>query len=426
MNDQHPAAALAAAVADRLAAPEAVPAALTGRPWWRQSLAHGAPGIALLHIERAAAGLAPWQRARDWLAVIAAGPVTGGPDSHLFYGAPALAHALTCAATHRPDAYTGALAALDRAIAAATHRRLDAAHRRIDAAALANLAEFDLIRGLTGLGAHLLRRHPDGPTLRGVLEYLVRLSEPVTADGEVLPGWWSASGPSGRGDGQFPGGHANTGMAHGIAGPLALLALAARRGVRVNGHLAAITQICAWLERWRVEAATGPVWPYWVTRAQLRSGHRAAHDRQPPSWCYGTAGLARTQQLAALATGDVERRHQAEDALVHALSSPIQVNATKGPGLCHGYAGLVHIAVTATADAAPHTAARLRALVPGLLEAAWPSGARPEDSAAALLDGEGGPGLLDGAAGTALALHSALSPQPDSGWHTCLLTTAPA
>jgi len=42
--------------------------------------------------------------------------------------------------------------------------------------------------------------------VHAVLEYLVRLTDPVQDDGENLPGWWTASGPSGRDDEHFPGG----------------------------------------------------------------------------------------------------------------------------------------------------------------------------------------------------------------------------
>lgn len=50
------------------------------------------------------------------------------------------------------------------------------------------MAEFDGIRGLAGIGAHLLRRAPHEDLLRSVLAYLVRLTDPVTDDGELLPG----------------------------------------------------------------------------------------------------------------------------------------------------------------------------------------------------------------------------------------------
>jgi len=425
VTDAHPAAALAEAIADRLAHPDAVPGPLSAEPWWRQSLAHGALSVALLHVERAAAGLAPWQRAHDWLTYATRTPLTAGVDSHLFHGAPALAHVLACAATVRPGSYGRALDSLDRTITADARLRLGFAQARIDAGRLAALAEFDVIRGLSGIGSYLLRRDPGGETVRAILEYLVRLTKPMKINGETLPGWWVSSGPSGRDSDRFAGGHGNCGVAHGIGGPLALLALAARRGIVVPGHREAIDRICAWLDRWRSDTEAGPLWPYWVNRPQLRAGHWDPCGPQRPSWCYGTVGLARAQQLVALATGDADRRHMAEDALVRALAAPRLRAVITDASVCHGYAGLAHIATVVAFDATPNVAARLRALVPGLLDAVQPSGTDPEHVTAAFLSAVGcGPAFLEGAAGIALAtLAPSTHAPPCSGWDTCLLIT---
>lgn len=408
------------AVAARLADPGTAPSVLQTH---RQHLAYGPPGIALLHIERAANGLGPWQHAHGWLAAASHGSLTSGPDSHPFYGMPALAHALACAADSLPGSYQRALDAMDRQIKIDVRRRLDAAQRRIDAGCLPQLAEFDTIRGLTGYGAYLLRRDSGSPMMRAVLDYCVRLTEPIRQSGEDLPGWWTATGPSGSPDERFPGGHANTGMAHGIGGVLTLLALAARKSTVTDGYLRAMRAILAWLDRWQEETGRGPAWPYWATRSELRTGRRAASKLRRPSWCYGTAGLARAQQLAALAIGDTERQITAENALAAALCDPDQLGATTDNGLCHGFAGLTQIAVRTAADAHPSTVGRLRAAIPGLLTAICSVDNDLEHEATARVTGTGaGPGLLDGAAGTALALLAAdAATPPQSDWDSCLL-----
>ncbi|MFI7291493.1 lanthionine synthetase C family protein [Streptomyces anulatus] len=409
------------AVAARLADPGMAPSVLQTH---RQHLAYGPPGIALLHIERAANGLGPWQHAHGWLAAASHGSLTSGPDSHPFYGVPAFAHAFACAADHLPGSYQRALDAMDRQIEIDVRRRLDAAHRRIDAGCLPQLAEFDTIRGLTGYGAYLLRRRkPGSPTVRAILDYCVRLTEPIRHSGEDLPGWWTATGPSGSPDERFPGGHGNTGMAHGIGGMLALLALAARKGTATDGQHGALRTILTWLDRWQEETGRGSTWPYWITRSELRTGRRAGSKLRRPSWCYGTAGLARAQQLAALAIGDTERQITAENALVAALTDPDQLGATTDHGLCHGFAGLTHIAVRTAADAHPSTVGRLRAAIPGLLAAICPVDNDLERAATACVSGSGaGLGLLDGAAGTALALLAAdTAAPPRSAWDACLL-----
>ncbi|WP_328485953.1 lanthionine synthetase C family protein [Streptomyces zaomyceticus] len=420
MND-HSARTLSTGIANLLAHPSTAPAAATTDSA-RQHLAFGPIGIALLHIERAAADLGPWQRAHDWLAAAARQPFTSGADSHPFYGAPALAHVLACAAEGLPGAYERDLDLLDRQVLGDVRRRLDAAHRRIDAGSTPALAEFDAIRGLAGFGGYLLHRDPTSPALRSVLDYCVRLIEPIPHDGDTLPGWWALTGPSGRPDDRFPGGHGNTGMAHGIGSVLSLLALSARRSVTVAGHHEAMRTILTWLDRWEATTPGGQTWPYWVTRTELRTDRLAPSAPRRPSWCYGTAGLARAQQLAALALGEPQRQAAAENTLLDALTDPAQLRATADTGLCHGFTGLAHLAARTAADASPQTAKQLHTVLPDLLSTLMPPGATSEETSAALVNSPTGPGLLDGAAGTALGVLAASSAGPPrTGWDAFLL-----
>lgn len=405
------------ATADRLADPTAghLP---TREAWWRQSLAHGAPGIALLHTELAAAGARPWGRVRTWVEAVTAGPVTVGPRTGLFYGGGATAFVLAAVTAARPGTYTGPLGVLDGKLTEDTVRRTVLARARIDAGELPALAEFDTLRGLAGLGGYLLHRGPANQTqteaLTAVLDYLVALARPLLDGQDLLPGWWTRTGPGGEPDEDFDGGHGNFGLAHGIAGPLALLSLALLRGIEVAGQQAAVAVISDWLSSWQAGDGTNARWPYMITRAEHRDQpgqvqHSGARRR--PSWCYGTAGLARTLQLAALVLDDHKLRTTAEQALVGALTDPAQLAATIDNTICHGYAGLARIAERAAADADPPTADRLRSLIPALL---------PHSP-----DALAGPyryGLLEGTAGTALAaLTSGTGAPPVTGWDTCLL-----
>ncbi|QKZ20369.1 lanthionine synthetase C family protein [Streptomyces chartreusis] len=419
MEPREAARRAAGTIADQLASPEEASKKTLAQGWWPQSLAHGAAGVALLHIERARAGVGPWQRAHDWLACAAAGGAVGGPDAHLYYGAPALAFALHAAAD-RPGQYARALAALDTHVTTLVQQRLQDGHARIDRSQLPALAEFDTIRGLSGLGALLLHRGTDHSLLRDVLTYLVRLTEPVKHDGDVLPGWWSHLAPSGQPSPNYPRGHGNHGVAHGIGGPLSLLALTARCGITVPGQLDAIRTILAWLDYWRQDSDAGPWWPYWITHDQLRADS-AGPGPARPSWCYGTAGLARAQQLAALVTGDRQRQIAAETALLHAMTDPGQLAATEDLSLCHGFAGLIHITRLAASDG---LTPGLTECLPSLLE---PLSDTPAGILTAVLFPDNGLdiGLLEGAAGTALALHAFATDEPSlSGWDTSFLITA--
>ncbi|MGW3661004.1 lanthionine synthetase C family protein [Streptomyces sp. NPDC005151] len=379
-------------------------------PRWRdQSLSKGAAGVAVLHGLRAQRGLGGEEEMRAWLARATRDDLSAGPGAGLWFGAPAVAFALHVAA---PGRSPGAIASLDAAVADLTETRLRAAHARLDAQRRPALYEFDLVRGLTGLGAYLLHRDPGGDLVRRVLTYLVRLTRPVPADdpaGPDAPGWWTGDVPTGSDDPAFAAGQTDFGMAHGIAGPLAFMAISMRAGVSVDGQHEAIETICRWLDAWRQQAPAGPWWPERITLDELRDGRPHLDRPARPSWCYGTPGQARAQQLAALATGDTVRQKAAEEALARCLDDPVQLARIVDPALCHGWAGLLATAWHAAADAStPDLADRLPALLGTLLDHArdTPPGALP--------------GLIEGTAGIALTLHS-IATGTTGGWQTCLL-----
>ena len=377
------------------------------RRWPGQSLAQGAAGIALLHIERAHLGAGSWQTAHAWVTEATREEISAADDTGLFIGAPTLAYVLHAAGADGTARYGPALSDLDAHVTALTHRRVDAAHARIDRHEPGCFAEYDLVRGLTGLGAHLLAHAPGDDALERVLAYLIRLTQPLHTDSGTVPGWWVYHDPRRTDSPAFPGGHANLGLAHGITGPLTLLAQSLRRGITVDGQRDAIAVICEWLDTWRQDADTGPWWPQWITRDEVRTGWSNQRGPLRPSWCYGTPGLARAQQLAGIAMGDVRRQRLAEHALTAAASDPVQLARIVDASLCHGWAGVYQTVWRAARDAlTPVIGASLPHLADQLTR-----GARGEDS-----------GFLEGDAGTALALDTATRDTPPvSGWDACLL-----
>ncbi|NGO66835.1 lanthionine synthetase C family protein [Streptomyces sp. SB3404] len=407
------AATIAAELVDALAVPPDVDYGDDVRPdsprWRDQSLSKGAAGVAVLHGLRAQQGLGGTESMHAWLARAARDDLSAGPGAGLWFGAPAVGFALHLAA---PDRYQGALARLDAAVAQLVHARLTAAAERIGAARRPSQYEFDLTRGLAGLGAYLLRRDPGGELLRRVLAYVVRLTRPIPADdaaGSRAPGWWTADIPAGSLDSAFAHGHANLGMAHGIPAALALLALAMREGITVDGHADAIETVSVHLDAWRQPSAAGPWWPERITLDELEDGRPHRDGPARPSWCYGTPGIARAQQLAALALGDTARQQAAEDALVCCLADPVQLARVTDPALCHGWAGIVTTVWHAAADAtAPGIAHGLDRVLVRLLDDARDT------------DPDQVPGLIEGSAGIALALHS-IATGTTGGWPTCLL-----
>jgi class I lanthipeptide synthase len=130
-----------------------------------------------------------------------------------------------------------------------------------------------------------------------------------------------------------------------------------------------------------------------------------------PSWCYGTAGIARALQSAALATGDPGLRQTAEQALAACITDPAQLSQLTDASLCHGWAGLLHTARCAAADAADPALFDLDLLDRELRKFLRTNG-MPRQM-----------GLLTGSTGIQLVIENpGHRAPPASAWDHCLLT----
>jgi lantibiotic modifying enzyme len=270
---------------------------------------------------------------------------------------------------------------------------------------------FDLMRGLVGIGVFCLARRPKpsaDAALARVVEHLERIAEPVGSSST-----WRTR-PEGlpleRAE-QFPDGYFDTGLSHGVAGVVAFLAAAAEAGVPNAAGLR--DRGLNWLLDQRL-ATGGPTGDYPLLRGpdDEPTGGRLA-------WCYGDAGLA----VALLAAGaDDEGTRLAMVAARRTDASSGVVDA----GLCHGSAGLGHVfnrlAQRTSSDEVASAARRWLADALARRTAATAAAG----FTAVLPDGKGGRvevptiGLLEGAAGIALALQSAVaSSQPE--WDAAFL-----
>ena len=161
---------------DLVTAARAVPpSASTAGAGLSQSLGQGAAGIALLHLEHDTGTLtAPVQA---WLSATLAHPIASTSDAGLFTGAPAVA--FTLARVTRPvgTEVPALLATLLTYVARAAHARLDVAEDRIRRdEPVPDFAEYDLISGLTGIGALYLSCAPGNDVLERILDYLATLT----------------------------------------------------------------------------------------------------------------------------------------------------------------------------------------------------------------------------------------------------------
>ncbi|MEV0257726.1 lanthionine synthetase C family protein [Streptomyces sp. NPDC050732] len=373
-------------------------------------LGEGLAGTALYEAV-AARSSGRWEAAHSAARTMASQPATTHrTGASLYRGAPAVAFALHTAGH---PAYRTALAALDERIRRLIQSRLGDAHRRMDTHTPPCMREYDLISGLTGLGAYLHYRGTQADLLDAVLRYLVRLiEEPVQLHGNRLPGWWTSDGPRGKPEEGRPLGHGNFGMAHGVSGPIALLALCARAGHEVPGQRQALVHACRVLKEWARPQPGRACWPETVTAPQWLAKEPQRPRPGRPSWCYGTPGIARSLQLAALACQQTALQHEAEDILTVCASDPEQLALLDDMTVCHGWSGFSLVLHRAAADAREGSALRqLGATVHARLRALTVQGPLPRT-----------PGLLTGADGIQLTMHTlTLVPAVAPGWDTCLL-----
>ncbi|RSM52341.1 lanthionine synthetase [Actinoplanes sp. ATCC 53533] len=381
----------------------ATPRALTAGHADAQSLSQGPAAAALRAVEQARSGTATILEAARLLGLVTGVPVDGGTHTSLYYGAPTVGVLLHAAAPLHP-AFGAAASEIDKHVQAIVRRRLTASVGH----APESFTDFDLLYGLTGLGSYLLHHLPASDELGAVLDYVVALTHDRSDGPRTVPGWWALCDPDTSVP--APGGHANNGMAHGAAGMLALLARASMRGHQVGGHHDAIRRLLAWFDRWQYDTGSGPAWPPWITLPDLDSGTtgRQHRHRPRPSWCYGTPGIGRAQQLAAAAIGDCARREFAEHALTSCTEAANLALLTE-PGICHGTAGLDQTLFRAGADMTNQAS---KALLTTYLHRRTTTQAGPTSD----------DGFITGGAGAAL-VHDTLTAAtaPATGWDTCLL-----
>lgn len=409
----------ALAIAERLLDPHRV---VTAAPSYGiATLADGLPGTALLQARLsavdpvfAAAASAHWGAA----AAHAATAVNQGAGIYGIAGG--LTASLVLGSPYLPDPEVTAMATA-RSVRWLSARAVDVAAHYAESVRAGRSGTswhvYDTISGLAGIGRILLAALVDGNTSAepGLVAALTAMTTMLTDRGGPLPGWWVPTE-------QHPAvvaarldhtGAADTGLAHGVAGPLALLALAHSAGHTITGQETAIRDAASWLDRWRVDDHN---WPDHVTGQELADAAIAIQHGRRAAWCYGVPGTARSLLLAARALDDGTLAEIAHADLARLSVQPAAWD-TEGSTLCHGDAGVLRCATGIDHDVAERaTAGLIQSLDknrPFLVSHVEHGGDRDN------------PGLLTGAAGVALTL-SELAGLPQrpvaTPWDALLLT----
>ena len=276
------------------------------------------------------------------------------------------------------------------------------------------VSDFDLITGLSGVGAYFLCRHQQADAAAGLREVLKALAaSTATVDG--IPHWYTP--PEALADPSMlslhPNGNLNCGLAHGIAGPIALMALALQEGFEVDGQREALARSAGWLARHRTADEFGINWPTAVPCFPGGVAPPASLDASRAAWCYGTPGVARSLWLAGQALGDDALRALAIEGMAAVYRRPIARRQIDSPTFCHGVAGLLHITLRFAHDSGEplftDAAHQLGRQLLQLHDAQRPLGFAAIEPQGNLVDLAG---LLDGAPGVMLTLLAAAHPAP--------------
>ena len=208
--------------------------------------------------------------------------------------------------------------------------------------------DFDLIVGAAGVLTYLVTLEQVDPTIQAaiahLLAYLLWLSDAGQPPGQEH--WYISPDlmPTDMHRQHFPDGYFDCGLAHGIPGPLAALALTWLAGYRYPGLREAIASLADWIVGHRVEREWGIAWPAIVP---LNCAAAAQIWQQLPpagaAWCYGTPGIARSLWLAGRALGDSELCRRGVEAIEAVLRRPVAERINDSPTLCHGVAGLLQV-----------------------------------------------------------------------------------
>ncbi len=197
---------------------------------------------------------------------------------------------------------------------------------------------YDLIGGLVGFGVYALERLPSSSghrLLERVIEHLndraIRMDHGITwlTPPELLVEPHRT---------QTPEGHYNLGLAHGVPGVIALLALACQRGVAVRTARVLLDGAVDWLLAQSNDPTAASCFDTFVPHGE---GKRSTTSRL--AWCYGDLGVSAAIFLAARCVNQPTWEAQALEIARRAARRPVDRSGAVDACMCHGAAGNGHI-----------------------------------------------------------------------------------
>lgn len=280
-----------------------------------------------------------------------------------------------------------------------------------------SLHPYDFISGLSGAAAFLTMRQRYGSEQKALVPILKTLVFLAGEDNGILRFYTPPQllGETFKRMDEFQYGLVNMGLAHGIPGPLAVLAVAHASRIKVEGMEEAIERLSHFIVANCAEDRFGPKWPTAVAvNANGQYGNPSVWCRT--AWCYGNPGVSRALWLAGLAL----RSHPLCELALQGLFASLdrfmaEEDYLQNPTFCHGTAGLLQIVLRfyndSPSDILAAWANRLISHLISLYQESSLLGFRAIVRDRSFDD----PRLFQGATGVALALLGAIS-DSEPGW----------
>lgn len=198
-------------------------------------------------------------------------------------------------------------------------------------------AAHDLVFGATGLGVYALERYPRPSAAECLRRVVERLDESAQRNQHGIYWWTPPEGirvPEDREE--YPSGRADLGMAHGVAGAVALLGALCSAGVERATVRPLLEGAVRWLLAQAVATESGPTFPIWVA---------PGFDPKPArcAWCYGDPGVAAALWMAARGAGEPDWERRSVALACRAAERSATEAGVVDASFCHGTAGLAHL-----------------------------------------------------------------------------------
>lgn len=362
--------------------PENVSPSRGEAPWNPASLADGIPGIWVLFAE--------WDHLepeKEWKTLIhqhvlslTRGLAFSTPDLSLFAGITGLAYGLLLASDNRTN-YKQARANLNHYIA----RHLVSTELEV-----ARWKSLEVVHGFSGAGRYILECSED-EGIRDIVEpfFAMLIAEVNSSMKDISCGQSEM---------------VQLGIAHGLAGILALFITALHEGCKVDGLQSVINNIANYLTKQVRRDRFGLYWPISSDRYfLLKDGEE--ETREIEGWCHGTLGIAVTLLRAGIICDNDHWAAVAKEAASSAFRLGDHELNSMTPSFCHGLAGLLQLSNSIYAlSGGNNEAAMFSDIVADKLvnrfDESVPFGYQDMEDRLSLDN----PGLLQGAVGIALSL----------------------